>query len=353
VLLDEVTYIRDWDKGVKFLADAGFLQNVALVLTGSDSVIIREARMRFPGRRGSAPVADFHLFPLTFYEVVTLGKTVAQEQIEFLMDSRRDGVTAAVQSVLTDEFDRYLMHGGYLRAINDLAESGMIGSSTFGTYCDWIRGDMLKRDKQERYLREIAGAIVRRYGTPVTWNNLAQDLSIDHPATVSDYVGLLASMDAVFVQPALVEDRLTAAPKKARKVMYCDPFIYHAVRSWIEPDTDPFQHQVVPVVKDAEGSAGLAEACAATHVRRFYPTYYIKAEGEVDIAFVKDRRFWPVETKWTQQLRAKDLKQIAKYKNGRIWSRSWASEAIVGVPVEPLPLALLRLGPSPVTADYL
>jgi len=58
-----------------------------------------------------------------------------------------------------------------------------------------------------------------------------------------------------------------------------------------------------------------------------------------------------VETKWTQQLRAKDLKQIAKYKNGRIWSRSWASEAIVGVPVEPLPLALLRLGPSPVTAD--
>jgi hypothetical protein len=109
---------------------------------------------------------------------------------------------------------------------------------------------------------------------------------------------------------------------------------------------------VVPVVKDPEGSARLAEACAVTHARRFHPTFYIKAEGEVDIAFVENRRFCPVETKWTQQLRAKDLKQISKYKNGRIWSRSWGSESIAGVPVEPLPLALLRMGPSPVTADY-
>ncbi|MDP2989339.1 MAG: AAA family ATPase [Kiritimatiellota bacterium] len=34
VLLDEVTYVKDWDKGVKFLADAGLLEDVVLVLTG-------------------------------------------------------------------------------------------------------------------------------------------------------------------------------------------------------------------------------------------------------------------------------------------------------------------------------
>ena len=50
-MLDEVTYIKDWDKGVKFLADAGLLDDVVLLLTGSDSVIIREVRMRLPGRR--------------------------------------------------------------------------------------------------------------------------------------------------------------------------------------------------------------------------------------------------------------------------------------------------------------
>jgi len=51
LLLDEVTYIRDWDKGIKYLADVGMLENVVMFLTGSDLVIIKEARMRFPGRR--------------------------------------------------------------------------------------------------------------------------------------------------------------------------------------------------------------------------------------------------------------------------------------------------------------
>ncbi len=348
VLLDEVTYIKDWDKGVKFLADAGLLEETVLILTGSDSAIIREARMRFPGRRGNAGTVDFHLFPLSFYDVVALRKRIKADELAGLAKSSRD-ISPKLQRILSEEFDLYLMHGGYLRAINDLAQSGRIDASTFSTYCDWIRGDVMKRGKQEQYLLEILGAIHRRYGTPVTWNNLAQDLSIDHPATVGDYINLLATMDAVFVQPALLEDKLTGAPKKGRKLMFNDPFIYHAARSWLTPDADPFEHLVVPALRDPETAARIAEACAVTHVQRFWPTFYIKAEGEVDIAYVDSRRFWPIEVKWTQQLRAKDLKQIAKYKNARIWSRTWLSNSVNGVPAEPLPLALLRLGASPYT----
>jgi uncharacterized protein len=52
LVIDEVSYIREWDKGIKYLADAGVIDDAALLLTGSDLVIIKEARMRFPGRRG-------------------------------------------------------------------------------------------------------------------------------------------------------------------------------------------------------------------------------------------------------------------------------------------------------------
>ena len=72
VILDEVTYISNWDKGVKYLADAGLLEDVILVLTGSDLVIIQEARMRFPGRRGRSDTVDFHLYPLSFSECIKL-----------------------------------------------------------------------------------------------------------------------------------------------------------------------------------------------------------------------------------------------------------------------------------------
>jgi predicted AAA+ superfamily ATPase len=49
LLLDEVTYIRGWDKRVKFLADAGILRHKILMLTGSDTALIKEARMAVSG----------------------------------------------------------------------------------------------------------------------------------------------------------------------------------------------------------------------------------------------------------------------------------------------------------------
>lgn len=348
LLIDEVTYIKEWDKGVKYLADAGILEHTVLVLTGSDTTLIREARARFPGRRGRSHVVDFHLFPLSFMEYVGLTEQLSAHEFDLALHTDHE-VPDTTQQRLSDAFGQYLVHGGYLTAINDMARARSIAPATFATYCDWIRGDMLKRGKHEHYLREILGAVVRRYGTQVTWNNLAKDLSIDHPITVSDYMNLLAAMDAVFIQQALVEDKLVAAPKKARKLLFCDPFILHAVRSWLDPVADPFTHQVRPLLNDPEWVGRLAESCAITHIRRFYPTFYIKAEGEVDIAYVDARRFWPIEVKWTQQLRPKDLKQIAKYKNARIWSKSTDTREILGVPSVPLPLALLRLGASPVT----
>ena len=241
------------------------------------------------------------------------------------------------------EFQNHLAHGGFLTAINDIAIEGRILPATFSTYSDWIRGDVIKRNKREGYLLEILEAIVKRYGSQITWNALAKDLSIDHPKTVSDYIDLLQSMDAVFVQSALREDKLAAAPKKARKVMFTDPFIFHAVNAWLNPVNDPFIQQVQPLTADPEGASRLTEACAAALYRRKFPTFYIKAMGEIDIAYIDGNRFWPVEIKWTRQIRPKQLKQIAKYPNGKILTKSSVSGEMNGVPTEPLPLALLRL----------
>lgn len=329
LIIDEITYIADWDKAIKYAADAGLLENTVLILTGSDLVLMKEARMRFPGRRGKAATIDYHVYPLSFREWVTL-KNNSPEQPSL--------------NNLYKEFDSYLVHGGYLTAINDLAIHKRILEATLITYSDWIRGDMLKRGKQESYLKEILSAIIKRYGTQITWNTLAKDLSIDHPKTVSDYIEQLESMDAVFVQAALMEDKLTAAPKKARKVIFTDPFIFHAVRTWLEPTGDPYVEQIKPMLSDSKLCSKLVEACVTAHYRRFYPTYYIKADNEVDIAYVKNKRFWPVEIKWTEQLHAKEFKQIIKYSNSQILAKTKESGSLLGVPTEPLPLALWELG---------
>ena len=74
--INEVTYIREWDRGIKYLADAGQLSKIVLVLTGSDLVLIREARARLSGGRDSSAVCDFHLFPLSFHDFVRLTKVL-------------------------------------------------------------------------------------------------------------------------------------------------------------------------------------------------------------------------------------------------------------------------------------
>lgn len=343
LLIDEVTYIRDWDRGIKFLSDAGIFENVIVVLSGSDLSIIKEARMKFPGRRGAADVVDFHLYPLDFRETVKLKKVINRAEIDRLL---RPGFAPEPTTLdaLYHAFNDYLIHGGFLTAINALAENGHIPVAVFSTYSDWIRGDVLKRGKQEHYLREILNAVVNRYGSQITWNALAQDLSIDHPKTIADYVALLESMDALFIQYALSENTLSAFPKKARKLIFTDPFIYHATRAWLSPVKDPYHMLVLAALADSISLSRLVEACAASLYRRHFPTFYIKSQGEVDIACVDGRGFMPLEIKWTEQIRPKDLKQIAKYPNGRILGKSRQYGEILGVPTEPLPLALLRLG---------
>ena len=69
-------------------------------------------------------------------------------------------------------------------------------------------------------------------------------------------------------------------------------------------------NQIVASIADKRTCSHLVEAVVATHFRRHYPTYYIKAENEVDIAYIDNDKFWPVEVKWTNQLRPNDLKQI-------------------------------------------
>lgn len=339
LLIDEVTYIRHWDKAVKFLADTGQLENITLMLTGSDMLILNEARIRFPGRRGMADEVDFHLYPLSFAETVRLKGILSDNQLQTL-HTHPLRPAAEIVKLLFSAFDEYLMHGGFLTAMNDLTACGRVLPATLRTYSDWIRGDVLKRGRHEHYLREIISAIIKRYCSQITWNNLLADLSIDHPKTVADYVQLLAAMDAAYIQSAIQEDRLCAAPKKAKKLLFTDPFIFHALHDWVKPDHHDGYSLMQATLADPIQAGRLAEACAVNHCRRFYPTYYIKAKGEVDIAVVREEQLWPIEVKWTSQLRPGQLTQIGKYANGRIWTKNATCGEIKGLPTTPLPVAL-------------
>lgn len=336
MVVDEIGYVKDWDKAVKFMADAGILDGITLIVSGSDSTILREAMKRFAGRRGRAKQVDFVFYPLSFSETVVLK---APELADWVASCKDVAATAdlpgyaAHRTRLEVLFDQYLVHGGYLTAIADIMRDGCVAQATYRTYAEWLRGDILKHNKQEKYLFEVLRGLMRTYGSQISWLSLARDLSIDHHKTVSDYFAILEDMHAVRIQEALAEHTLTAAPKKAKRLHFEDPFIYHAVETMLQNTR-------------TETNPALVETVAVTHVSRKYgKTYYIKGvKGEVDIAYVQGDTFYPVEVKWATQIRPEELKQILRYKNGLILGRTRNPSKIAHVPYVPLIQFLLTIG---------
>ncbi|MBU1926683.1 MAG: ATP-binding protein, partial [Gammaproteobacteria bacterium] len=253
LIIDEVTFVPHWDRTIKALADEGYFTKGLCVLTGSDSLILKEAAMSFPGRRGHAAKTDFHLYPLSFREYVQLIKSKGK-----LSDA-----------TLLTYFQNYLRCGGYLRAINDLAEYGEVTPATFITYEQWIRGDFLKQGKNEDTLLNVLKALLTVGVSQISYSGLTQKIGLISKETFMDYCRLLERMDVMIVLQAFDQNKKQGFPRKARKFHFFDPFIYHTIQKWLE--NEGYLNGVL-------SESTLVEACVASQCYRLGKTFYFKGQ---------------------------------------------------------------------------
>ena len=303
LIIDEITFVKDWDRVIKALADEGYFQQGLCLLTGSDTLILKEAAMRFPGRRGNAAQTDFHLYPLSFADYVAL-------------KSNNKGVSF---DVLTRLFQEYLQCGGYLRAINDLAEARKVTTATYQTYEQWIRGDFLKQGKNEETLMAVLQALLTVSVSQVSYSTLTQKIGIISKETCMDYCRLLERMDILFNLQAYDQNKKQGFPRKARKFHLVDPFIYHTISRWLKRERNQtFLYN--------EGA--LVEACVASHCNRIARTFYYKGRGEIDVIWLYKQQTQAIEVKWSNQIRPLDLKTIKQFQNAFVLTKKISSGAI-------------------------
>jgi predicted AAA+ superfamily ATPase len=343
LFIDEINYIQDWDKGIKYLADAGFFEKTVVMLTGSDSLILRTAMQRFAGRRGQAEQVDFIFYPLSFREFILLKNPALQALCDLIDQSaltEKLPLYSEHHAELMQHLNNYLIHGGYLPAIANYWQDQTIHPGTLRTYNEWIIGDMLKFKKSEKHVREILKGILSCYSTQISWNSLLKHLTIEHHHTVSDYCTLLENIHVLYILEALDQNALRGAPKKNKKIYFQDPYIYHADSGLIQGNLS-LEH-ILANLSNPERVSELIEGIVVSHCKRYAPTFYIKGnQGEVDVALVNASGFTPIEVKWTTQLRPENLKQIQCYPNGLIlWNRDY-HPFFEQLPVIPLPRFLL------------
>ncbi len=242
LFLDEVSSVKAWQKGIKFLFDKGSLRNTTIILSGSHSLDLRVSAEQLPGRRGEPESnPDLVFVPVKFAEYV---ESTDQNLNGIVRDldllrttSRHEEIVALSQGKVSPRieklayevdrtnllFDKYLMTGGIPRAINEFAKSGTIAEITYRTYVDVVKGDLMRYEMNENYLRQILGQVLETIGTPVGWSTLRKSTDVASSNTIENYV---TALDSSFVLNFFY--RMNAPERKPeyakeKKIIFADP----------------------------------------------------------------------------------------------------------------------------------
>jgi predicted AAA+ superfamily ATPase len=318
IVIDEITFIKDWQLTIKGLIDQGYFQKSFLLITGSDKIILEDASAGFPGvnRRGAG--SNIIVNPLSFAKMATL----VSVECDSLSHEKKYNL-----------FLNYLKCGGYLPAINELFGTAKeISDNTYLVYEQWIVSDIVRKGKNKNKLLDLLRVLITTYASQISYNRIAQhsqNLSVD---TIIDYINHLERLGVLVVLSAFNQNSLSAFPKKDKKIYARDPFLIHVIAKILR------QAGMISAKEAIISESALVEtAVLSSYAEHAKPLYYIKAEGEVDFVVVKDGSFQAVEVKWTKNLRPQDLKQITKYpQNGLILSKQINAGSWQGITTENL-----------------
>lgn len=305
IFLDEISFVREWQRGIKALADEGKLKKVTLLMTGSSLVDIGKGSERLPGRRGPLNKVDFEQLPLTFREFIELIAPSIEIDDEAGLEFNRD--------LIRLRFRDYLLTGGFPLSINLFYDTGFIPAFVYQLYLNWIEGDIGRAGKSERNLYRIMSRILTHYSTPVSWLGIGKESGITSHATVQEYVELLEKMYVTNIVPFMDISSKTLLERKNRKIYITDPLIYHCFSGKHSGLGDNCFSESRMVLNDPLRVSKLVESVVGEHLRRtFKECYYWQGKKEIDFVVSDNNRFRFFKVKYQENVSLSEFSWFSK-----------------------------------------
>lgn len=374
LLLDEITTVKGWERGIKHLADTGRLRSSTVVLTGSSSIDLKRSSERLPGRRGEGPTpVNLLMLPARFREYVLTRAPGLARAISSTLAGTEGGRVGALMRLLGGELDSslsgevglhlrdlrtllgdYMLTGGLMRPTREHVLNGEVHRGTYELYVSTLMGDMNRWGLREEYARQVVRAVVDRMTTPFSLNSVARATEIGSHNTVSSYLEVLEDSFSLVAVHSLDLHEGRASHRRPRKVYFLDPFIYHALRSWALGRVDPFLTSR-DLLEDRREVGRVAEMLVAGHlfrlVRDLHPSdlsvhrerllHWRKkgSDREVDFLVPLEGGWVPVEVKYQRSISDGDARNLRPFKGGVLVSQDVLKESH-GHAVVPLELFL-------------
>ena len=227
LLLDEVTQIPDWQRGVKYAWDAGLIRDDVLILSGSSARDLIESAELMPGRRGQGN--DYTQLPLSFRAFAEAVKGI--ELPVPMLDPREVGRSANLRHVrqtalrlddLNHSLDLYLESGGMPAPIRDILEHGAVEERTLREIWQAVAGDVTKAGLDRIAALKMLERVAISLGSSLSWTAAAEAMDVV-PNTAKKYVEFLTL--GFTLLPVYFWDLSSSSynPSKQRKVYFLDP----------------------------------------------------------------------------------------------------------------------------------
>jgi len=319
IFVDEATFVKDWTKAIKHLADLGRLKNCTLILTGSNAHDLKYEIERMPGRRGQSSELDKILFPLSFRDYVELvnsdivGKfsNIKTAQVNYPFYNKE----------LKGYLENFLLTGGFIQSINDYAANNKIGIDIYQQYLSWILGDLAKLGKKEIYSRQIFEQIFKVMASNVGFDTIAKKTSIDSHLTVGSYLDVMESSFITKILYQIDINKKLPALRKTKKIYFQDVFLFWVFSGYVFGMSDYFSASKKKI-SDKRLKSKLVENLIMCCLMRLENSvdwsnivFLFRTVNQAEVDFVVrygENKLLPIEVKYKDKINQKDFCHLDK-----------------------------------------
>nr|CBH39610.1 hypothetical protein BSM_30890 [uncultured archaeon] len=298
LFFDEITFVNEWQRAVKFVLDSPLINDKFIFVTGSSSIALKKET--FPGR----PIKIRSFLPLSFKEFCDI----------FGSGNLKKELTVQISGLSVNElnekakkllfyfreieklFRLYVKCGGFPRSAYELIEKGKIREETQEIYWKWLIGDIAKIERSERITSSVLLGVLKNYGTRFSLNSIAKEMEIGSHVTIRGYLEVLENLFILRNVFPIDPKKGVESFRRMRKVYFIDPFLFHS-----------FKMQLTKTEIKEEEMPKLVEGIVAEHlIRKFGKILYYYQKKEIDFYFDGSG----IEVKWQNKVEKRDFPAV-------------------------------------------
>ena len=353
IFLDEISSIKDWQRGIKWLVDGDKLWNTTILGTGSHTIDIKNAAERLPGRRGDIKDSyDKILLPMKFVEYAMLlnkdiNKIIRDNQLlnienrklvleKLILGEIDDKIyeLSNYQNEINELLNEYTVTGGTPKVVNEKVKDNTIYNSTYHSYLQGITGYLDNLSKKDVLVKQFMHEIIKSLSSNISWNGLAENANIS-TNTAIDYAQTLEELFVVSIIKQYSEKHDMPRHKNNKKIYFQDPLFLHMFNGLVNKAEEYFEYSIKHC-KDEINQSRIIEGIVANHLiqldyssspnKQFYEYQdhicYWKDRKNREVDFILPYRVnhgnegyiqIPIEVKFRNKINAKEQAPLVEF----------------------------------------